>query len=139
MFFLFFLFFLFFSFCFLVCLLRFRGGAHPVAALLATNLPGKWGTSLWAHVELKRQRNRRERFIERTQIEDEHLAQTLLIQSTKHGGLVDFLPSIFQLPGDVTVDMVLSLISTEERKLKFLRNIVTHINQIQESKKLVKK
>ena len=138
-----------FSFVFLFCLLRFRGGAHPVAALLATNLPGKWGTSLWAHVELlyfpalaqirKRQRDRRERFIERTQIEDEHLAQTLLIQSTKHGGLVDFLPSIFQLPGDVSVDMVLSLISTEERKLKFLRNIVTHINQIQESKKLVKK
>ena len=49
------------------CLLRFRGGAHPVAALLATNLPGKWGTSLWAHVELKRERrekNKKDRTLE---------------------------------------------------------------------------
>ena len=64
------MFFLFFSFCsfvFLFCLLRFRGGAHPVAALLATNLPGKWGTSLWAHVELKRERrekNKKDRTLE---------------------------------------------------------------------------
>ena len=46
---------------------RFRGGAHPVAALLATNLPGKWGTSLWAHVELKRERrekNKKDRTLE---------------------------------------------------------------------------
>ena len=67
MFFLFFLFFSFSSFVFLFCLLRFRGGAHPVAALLATNLPGKWGTSLWAHVELKRERrekNKKDRTLE---------------------------------------------------------------------------
>ena len=67
MFFLFFLFFSFCSFVFLFCLLRFRGGAHPVAALLATNLPGKWGTSLWAHVELKRERrekNKKDRTLE---------------------------------------------------------------------------
>ena len=39
------------------CPLRFRGGAHPVAALLAKGLPGKWGSCLLEHVESKKRKS----------------------------------------------------------------------------------
>lgn len=41
--------------------LRFRGGAKPVAALLAKGISGvwEWGNNLWEHVENKRRRRER--------------------------------------------------------------------------------
>ena len=69
---------------------------------------------------------------------DELLAKILLIESKKPGGLSLLLPDIFQQQtGELNVDAVLSLFDTEERKLNFMRSIVTKINQLQESKKVM--